>query len=179
VTEGPVVSSTSPPIALNQIGRIELPEQLFAPVLAPPAVVREAISVHLPTWIHERRLERPIPPPILGAGLSAGETEAISLAVEQHARMVPVDEQPGRKLAGALGVQATGTLGVVLAAKQRGFILSVRPLLEASVEVRFFAATALYDYVLRMPVNCVVPSRSRRSAHPPSTASSSYRHATT
>jgi len=65
------------------------------------------------------------------AALDAGETEAISLALETRARWVILDDLQARRLAKDLGLAVVGTAGVLFAAKQRGFIGAVRPPLDA------------------------------------------------
>src|SRR5437870_864581 len=123
----PVVSNSSPLIALAQIGQLALLEKLFSKVLVPPAVVIEAASVTLPAWCEEQRLSQSIGPLILGASLGIGESEAISLALETQARLVILDDRPARRLAQALHLPVIGTMGVLVAAKEQGFLATVRP----------------------------------------------------
>ena len=89
MTAAAVVSNASPLIALEQIGCLHLLEPLFGKILVPPAVAREvAPTVTLPTWVEQQRLTQTIGPLILGAALGAGESEAISLALEIRAQRV-------------------------------------------------------------------------------------------
>lgn len=125
-----VISNASPLIALEQIGQLGLLEQLLHSIVVPPAVVREVSpSVNLPVWITERALSQSVGPRILNASLGAGESEAISLAQ-------------------ALSLPIIGTLGVLLAAKQRHFLTAVRPSLDALLELDFRIAPTLYDQIL-------------------------------
>ncbi|MGH7137585.1 MAG: DUF3368 domain-containing protein [Pirellulales bacterium] len=150
MTSGIVISNASPLIALEQIGQLALLEQLFNSVVVPPAVVREvSASVALPVWIAEQALSQPVGPRILNASLGAGETEAISLSLEVRARLLILDDRPARRLAQALGLSIIGTLGVLLAAKQRNLLPAVRPSLAALLQFDFRIAPALYDQVLR------------------------------
>src|SRR5437867_2105725 len=67
----PVVSNASPIIALDEIGRLSLMQQLFGTVLIPPAVAVEvAPSVTLPPWIEQRALTQAIGPMVLRASLT-------------------------------------------------------------------------------------------------------------
>ncbi|MBV9467712.1 MAG: DUF3368 domain-containing protein [Abitibacteriaceae bacterium] len=144
-----VVSNASPLIALAQISQLGLLEQLFRTVTVPPAVVREvAPSVTLPVWITEQPLTQAIGPQILGASLGAGESEAISLALETQVRWLLLDERAARRLADALGLPVIGTLGILLAAKQRNLLPLVRPSLDALLQHDFRIAPALYDQIL-------------------------------
>ncbi len=94
-----VVSDASPLIALQQIGQLSLLGSIFGTVLIPPAVAREVTSVERPSWIVEQALTKPLPPSVARAGLGAGESEAISLALEVGADRVIIDELAGRSLA--------------------------------------------------------------------------------
>jgi predicted nucleic acid-binding protein len=64
------------------------------------------------------------------ADLDRGEAEVIALAQELGADLLIIDERLGRRHADRLGFAVTGTLGVLLRAKEQGFIAEVRPLIE-------------------------------------------------
>ena len=147
---GPVVSDSSPLIALGQIGQLDLLGRLFSAVLVPPAVVRETASGSaLPDWITERAPIQPIGSRILAVSLGPGESEAIALSLEVGARWLILDDRPARRLAQALGLPVIGTLGVLLAAKRRGFLSTVRAPVDALAWVGFRMSPHLRDRVLR------------------------------
>lgn len=148
MTTRPVVSNASPLIALQQINRLELLEKLFSSLLVPPAVVREAASVKLPPWIVERAPLEVLSRQILGVSLGAGESEAISLALEVQASWVILDDRPPRRMAQALGLPVIGTLGVLVASKRRGFLPRVEPCLTALANLGFRVSPQLYELVL-------------------------------
>ena len=149
MTPTPVVSNASPLIALEQIDHLELLQHLFGTVLVPPAVAYEvAPTVTLPAWIEQRELAQPVGPRILGASLGPGESEAIALALETEARLVILDERPARRLAQALHLPTMGTLGILLAAKRRQLLVSIRPHLDTLLQYDFRIASRLYDDVL-------------------------------
>jgi uncharacterized protein len=86
MTALPVISNSSPLIALEQIGQLDLLHVLFSTVLIPPAVAREvAPTVTLPAWITERAPTQPVASQIPRASLGPGESEVISLALETDA----------------------------------------------------------------------------------------------
>jgi predicted nucleic acid-binding protein len=149
MTDAAVVSNSSALIALDHIGRLDLLRLLFSEIVIPPAVVREtAVSVVLPPWIIERALSQPIGPRILRASLGAGESEAISLALELSARWVILDDRPARRLAQSLSLSVIGTLGVLLAAKRKGLLPAVQPCLDDLVATGFRITPELYDALL-------------------------------
>lgn len=145
----PVVSNSSPLIALEQIGRLDLLEKLFGSVLIPPAVYQETLpTVALPAWITQHSLTQSVGPRVLRVSLGPGESEAICLALEVSASWLILDDRPARRLAQALGLTTIGTLGILLAAKRRGLIESVQPHMDALIQHGFFVAPDLYNRVL-------------------------------
>jgi predicted nucleic acid-binding protein len=101
-----VVADASVLIALAQIGQLSLLQRLYAEVVIPPAVQSEvAPSVPtLPPWIHTHTLQLPLDSRVTHAALDAGETEAISLALETRAQWVILDDLQARRLAKDLGL---------------------------------------------------------------------------
>jgi hypothetical protein len=61
--------------------------------------------------------------------LDNGEAEAIALATELHPESVLLDDKLARQMARRLGVPVTGTLGVLLRAKQVGLIVELQSLI--------------------------------------------------
>ena len=59
-----------------------------------------------------------------------GEAEAIALALELPADLLLMDERLGRIEAARFGLQFIGTLGVLIAAKSRGHLREVKPVLD-------------------------------------------------
>ncbi|MPZ24719.1 MAG: DUF3368 domain-containing protein, partial [Dehalococcoidia bacterium] len=133
-----IVSNSSPLITLDRIGRLDILEAVYKRVFIPPAV-RQEIGVDLAgrPWIAERSLTRPIDRRIVVADLGAGESEAISLAIELQATQVILDDEPARKLAQTLGLPLIGTLGVLLAAKRAGILTAMRPTAKALLATGF------------------------------------------
>jgi uncharacterized protein len=144
-----VVADASPLIALQQIGELRLLRAVFTELIVPPAVAREILpSVPPAPWIVERPLTQPIASLVLRANLGAGEGEALSLAAEIRADRLLLDERAARRVAEALGLSVVGTLGVLLAAKRRGLVAEVRPLIDELVRQGFWVAPRLVKQAL-------------------------------
>jgi predicted nucleic acid-binding protein len=124
-----IVSDTSPINYLILIEAIEVLPKLFDEVLIPPAVHSElqrprtppAVfrwAASLPSWA---RIQRPfqIDPAI---ALGAGETEAISLAIELKISAILIDERKGRLAAEQRGILPVGTLNILDSADLRGLL---------------------------------------------------------
>ncbi len=125
-----VVSDTSPLNYLVLIQHVDILPSLFDAVLAPPAVIAElrhpgtpaavrAWAIAPPAWL-EVRAPASIDPHVK---LGPGETEAISLALELKADAVLIDERKGLMVARQFGLFATGTLGVLEMAAEKGLIV--------------------------------------------------------
>ncbi len=130
-----VISDTSPLSALIMAGHGELLSVIFERVVIPPAVEIELKRAHevLPSWL-EVLAPRQIPPSIVEAGLDAGETEAIALALELLPDSLLMDERLGRRLALQHGLRVTGCLGFIVMARRRGLIAEVAPVIRALQE---------------------------------------------
>jgi len=76
----------------------------------------------------ERTLDE-VPP-----DLGAGEREAIALALEVMADLVILDDQQGRHVARERGLPVTGTVGILIEARERRMIPSVRHELDHLIE---------------------------------------------
>lgn len=144
-----IVSNSSPIIALAELQRLELLFELFGEISVSPAVIDETVSAApLPQWIHEVELALPLDPRILSVGLGPGESEAISLALETNPPWLILDDRPARRLAISLGLPVIGTLGILLAAKRKGLLTALKPVLNELIQTGFFVAPALYRQVL-------------------------------
>jgi uncharacterized protein len=149
-----VVSDTSPIRVLRHLDHLHLFGDLFDEVLIPPAVAREcgrATARHQPVAVSDIPRSRVVAPSNqlvvqeLVRHLQLGEAEAIALAQELGTDLL-IDEMAGRRAATARGVALTGTVGLLLRAKQRNMIPEVVPLIErARDEIGFFVSAAVID----------------------------------
>ena len=146
-----VISNSSPLIALTQIGRLEILHKLHSHVLIPPAVAKEVEPTipTLPQWLVVQPLTEERKPDVVSSSIGPGEYEVISLGLELRAERRILDEQAARRLATSLGLRVIGTVGLLLAAKERGFLTRIKPELDHLMEARFFMDTELYERVIR------------------------------
>ncbi|WP_460192961.1 DUF3368 domain-containing protein [Thermosynechococcus sp. FA-CM-4201] len=154
-----VVSNTSPIFYLSTIGHLNLLRQLYDEIVIPTTVFKEITNVGntdasakvVPTlsWIRTQSATNQQFVSALRAELDPGEAEAIALAVELNADRLLMDERLGRAAAMRVGLQVTGVLGILIAAKRNHLIQEVKPLLNALIEqVGFWIDARLYAEVL-------------------------------
>ncbi|MGB8843342.1 MAG: DUF3368 domain-containing protein [Aliidongia sp.] len=81
------------------------------------------------------------------ANLDAGEIAALAMA-RQLGCPALMDETIGRKAAIRLAIPVIGSAGILLAAKQRGLIAEIAPILARWKGYGYFLAPTLLDAVL-------------------------------
>lgn len=122
-----VIADTSCLIYLAKLAQLELLPRLYSEVWVTPTIAAE-YGVPLPEWIRVQAPREEISTMIFGASIDIGEASAIALALETPDCVVVLDDRRGRRAAQRLHLTTTGTLGLLVAAKQRGFLPAVRPL---------------------------------------------------
>lgn len=81
--------------------------------------------------------------------LGPGEQSVLAYAYSEKVHIVGLDDLEARTFATSLGIRMIGTLGVLIRAKQSGFIAAVHPLLDELTEQGFHISSSLFDYVLQ------------------------------
>ncbi|MDY6782064.1 MAG: DUF3368 domain-containing protein [Cyanobacteriota bacterium] len=154
-----IVCNTSPLSNLAAIGQLSLLQQIYGDIIIPLAVADEIAKVaaiytqaaavpNLP-WIRVQAVNNLTKVQGLQTRLDIGECEAIALALELDAELLIIDEQLGRKIAVGEGLDITGLLGVLLEAKNKKLISTIRPIMNnLIVQARFRISQPLYDEVL-------------------------------
>lgn len=122
-----VVADTSCLIYLTALAQLELLPQLYSEVWITPTVAA-GYGLPLPEWMRVQAPREEIRTVVFGAGIDIGEASAIALALETPNCVVVLDDRRGRRAAHRLQLATTGTLGLLVAAKQRGFLPAIRPL---------------------------------------------------
>ena len=82
--------------------------------------------------------------------LHDGEVEVMILAKEQNADVVIIDDQNAKKYAKYLELPVTGTLGILIKAKQVGYIPELKPLLDVMVQNGIYIKNSLIEHCLEL-----------------------------
>jgi hypothetical protein len=154
-----VITDTSPIQYLYQTNLLDLLPTLYGQITMPQAVVDELAQgqsqgVALPdptslSWIIIRPVREAALVPSV-PDLGAGEREVLTLALEIPDSIALLDDATARRYARQLNIVFTGTLGVILRAKQSGYIEAVAPVLEQLDTLRFRLDAATRAAVLRL-----------------------------
>lgn len=84
----------------------------------------------------------------LSGYLDAGEATSIALASVYDESLLIIDEIKGRKTAKEMGIPVTGSLGVLIAAKNKGHLKAVKPIIEKIQKTNFRISKELIERVL-------------------------------
>jgi hypothetical protein len=132
-----IVSDSTPLIAFARIGELELLRRVVDQLIVPQAVWEEltaatnragAAEIQNAAWIGARAVES-VSPDLLQL-LDRGEAEVILLAELIDADEVVLDERAARAVALSRGLRIVGTAGLLVRAKHRRLIPTIRPLIE-------------------------------------------------
>jgi len=132
---------------LERIGHLDILSALLDPILAPPAVVSEFGSC--PQWLTVQNPGSTGTVEALKLVVDAGEAEAIAPAYERGCRII-LDDRKARMIAQQLGIPVTGTVGLLLKAKEAAVILTLLPLLNALDSNSFYISRSLRAEALRL-----------------------------
>ena len=153
-----VVVNSTPLIALGRIGRLDLLKQLYQEIIIPDAVFLEvtakddqvcnAVKQSL-TWIKVSSISKDADKRMYRARLHDGEVEVMILAQEINADLVIIDDKAARRTAESLDLPLTGTIGVLLKAKDNGILSSVLSVVEEMEHTGVYYGERLKEMIRR------------------------------
>lgn len=141
-----IIADASCLILLSKINELQILQQLFQSVTITSQIAIE-FGNQLPGWflIKEPNIHLY---QSLRKQLDAGEASAIALATQFEDSLLIIDDRKGRKFATALGLNITGTIGIILQAKLAGIIPAVKPLLNKIKATNFRITSELELLIL-------------------------------
>jgi len=152
-----VVVNASPLIALMGIGQEGLLPGLFKEVIVPAGVMGEIAlgidkdpnATRLPQlqWVCQVSV-KDVPQSILAWDLGRGESEVLAHAKAVEDCTAVLDDRAARHCARAVGVRVLGTGKILVLAKQRGLIPSVKAQIEHLTAAEFRLSDALIQKLL-------------------------------
>ena len=137
-----IVSDTSCLIVLTNIGVLELLHTVYGKIITTFEIAIE-YGEALPGWIVIETLTDKSRQRLLEMQIDKGEASAIDLALETPNCVVILDDFKARKVAQSLQITLTGTIGVIVKAKLKGLIPSIKPYLEKIRRTNFRLSHAI------------------------------------
>jgi predicted nucleic acid-binding protein len=133
------IVNTSPLLYLHQIGQIDLLMKLYSQITVPTAVQQElevgkAKGINVPNlttfdWVRVASvISKTLLPNIIDLG--RGEAEVIALGLQYSGSLLILDDQLGRRIALLYNQKCTGTIGILIKAKQLGYLTNVSSLIQ-------------------------------------------------
>ena len=148
-THSVVITDTSCIIALTNANCLFLLNQIYTNIYTTREVENE-FGEPLPEWFtvtspSDLNLQRK-----LEFDIDLGEASAIALAIEIQADLIILDDLTARDVAKKLKLNVTGTLGVLVKAKEQGLITHVKPILDTLINSDFRISPELFQIVLEI-----------------------------
>ena len=151
-----VVSNTTPFISLLKVGKLGILKELYQEIFIPYEVYLEIeagknkeyyTDLTKVEWIRIVKIqsEKSL---LFFLDLDKGEAEAIVLANEMNADLIILDETLGRFHAKHIGLNVTGTIGILLKAKENGIIDKIKPILNKLLQNGIWLSEKLISQTL-------------------------------
>ena len=131
-----IISDTSCFIILTNIGELDLLHKIYGEIVTTIDIATE-YGETLPAWVEILTVKDKYKQQLLEMQLDKGESSAIALALEIPDSTIILDDYKARKIADRLGINFTGTIGVIIKAKLTGIIPGIKPLLEKIKQTDF------------------------------------------
>ena len=147
-----IVSNSSPLIFFSAIGMLDILAD-FGDISIPKAVYDEVTNNDLKgskevknaDWIKVVEVEEHE----YIAFSSAGEAQAIALAIKQNADLILLDDLAGRRAVAAYGIEVIGTLGLLKVMYRKDLINNMKYVLDELQKHGFWMSTELYSKMLK------------------------------
>ena len=158
-----VLCNTSPIIGLITIGKLDLLWNLFDEVIIPQAVYDELCAKPIRFHAEVREIEEAVSKgritvysvnnedrvKAMFGRLHFGELEVIVGAKELGIEIAVIDERAARRIASEFLIKTVGILGILLMAKRRGFLSTIREDVDALRASGYRISESLYKEVLQ------------------------------
>lgn len=165
-----LVSNASPLINISGLKLFQHLPALYDKLLIPEAVFKEVVKTGTGRsgakkvsdglksgFIDRRQVGNILAVSALSEFIGDGESEAIILASEISADAIILDDNKARNIAHSMNLNVIGTIGILLALKERNIISEIRPYLIKAVSSGFRISTRLFIKVLGLMIKASAP----------------------
>ena len=152
-----IIVNSTPLIVLSNINHLDILQKLYSDIYIPQAVYDEVTAKNDSAcqqiknnlyWIHICNIQDQTKKRMYQAKLHDGEVEVMILAQEnQNNDTVIIDDNAAKKTAKFLGLNVTGTLGVILKAKKNNIISNVSSIMNQLIQNGFYITQDVYNFV--------------------------------
>jgi len=152
---GIVVADSGPIFSLAIIERLDLLDLMFEEVKIPLAVWKEITfdkSQQFYQYIHDffqYKIQEIESFNELTFTMDYGESESVILYKELNANFLLIDDKKARNIADYLEVNCIGTLGLLIASKNTGFVKALLPLFKKFYTNKRYYSPKLLNTILR------------------------------
>jgi len=143
-----IIADTSCLILYDKINKLEILRDTFVELIVTDEVAEE-FGGGLPSWIAIRQITNQKQYFELVKNLGKGEASSITLAFEFDDSLLIIDERKGRKVAEEMEIEIIGSLGVLIKAKEKGTIESVKEILNLIDKTNFRISNSIKEQVLK------------------------------
>ena len=144
-----VIVDTSCLIVLENIESLFILERMYGTVFVTPTIQRE-FGKELPSFAEIKSAQNRKYEALLRSVVDPGEASAIALCLEVDEPLLILDDRKARTIAREAGIPLTGTIGVIVKAKETGIVSAVSPLLERLSESGFWMSDELRSHVSKL-----------------------------
>jgi len=137
-----IISDTSCFIVLTKIDELDLLQKVYGQITTTIDIATE-FGETLPEWVEIHSVFDKKRQQLLELQIDRGESSAIALALETPDSTLILDDYKARLIAERLGINITGTIGVIVKAKLQGIIPSIKPILEKIKKTDFRLSPAI------------------------------------
>ena len=149
-----VIGDSSALVALAVVNQLELLEKLYDKLYIPEAVFNEVTQIGKPQSDKLRQFlqgkVKRVDLTLTQLGLGLGELEAITLYKKLDADVLLIDDNRAKKYASLNGVNVIGSLGILIKAKEQGYIDKVKPFLDDIQKSEVYISKKLIEKVLEI-----------------------------
>lgn len=151
-----VIVNSTPLISLYRIKRLDLLQKNYSKIYIPYGVYEELSVDGKYNFLSElgfiiiQEIKNKEAKKLFKTSLHKGEVEVMILAEEMNADLCIIDDLLARKYAKYLGNIVTGTIGLLLKSKERGYVSEIKSVLDELLSKEIYIDDKLYDMALKM-----------------------------
>lgn len=144
-----VIADTSCLILYSKIEITYILNSLYSAVFVTPKVADE-FGEPLPEWINIKLPESTNISLFKAFNLGIGETSSLALALEIKNSTVILDDDKAKRIAKSFNLEVTGSLGLIVKAKEKHIIQNVRDVITKIKATNFYLSPFLENLILQV-----------------------------